>query len=73
VAVPEEIEAVARRVWERAPGDRQALLLTTVPGLGYYAALLVLAGIGTSPASPQPGDYGATPAWCPPPTPLAGR
>jgi hypothetical protein len=46
VAVPEEIEAVARRVRERAPGDRQALLLATVSGLGYYAALLVLAGIG---------------------------
>ena len=46
VAVPEKIEAVAGRVRERAPGDREALLLATVPGLGYYAALLVLAGIG---------------------------
>jgi len=46
VAVPEEIEAVARRVRERARGDREALLLATVSGLGYYAALLVLAGIG---------------------------
>jgi hypothetical protein len=43
VAVPEEIEAVARRVRERAPGDRQALLLATVPGLGYYTALLARA------------------------------
>jgi len=45
VAVPEEIEAVARRVWERALGDRQALLLATVPGLGYYTALLARAEI----------------------------
>jgi transposase len=43
VAVPEKIEAVAGRVRERAPGERQALLLATVPGLGYYTALLVLA------------------------------
>jgi hypothetical protein len=40
VAVPEEIQAVAGRVWERAPGNRQALLLATVPGLGCYSALL---------------------------------
>jgi transposase len=46
VAVSEKVEAVAGRVRERAPGDRQALLLATVSGLGYYAALLVLAGIG---------------------------
>ena len=37
---------MAGRVGERARGDRQALLLATVPGLGYYAALLVLAEIG---------------------------
>jgi transposase len=43
VAVPEKIEAVAGRVRERAPGERQALLLATVPGLGYYTALLARA------------------------------
>jgi len=64
---------VAGRVREVARRDEQALLLTTVPGLGYYAALVVLAGMGTSPASPRPGTYRAMPAWCPPPTPLAGR
>jgi hypothetical protein len=36
VAVPEEIEAVAGRTRERARGGRQALLLATVSGLGYY-------------------------------------
>jgi transposase len=45
VAVPEEIEAVAGRVPERARGDREALLLATVPGLGYYTALLARAEI----------------------------
>jgi transposase len=45
VAVPEEIEAVAGRVRERARGDRQALLLATVPGLGCYTALLARAEI----------------------------
>jgi transposase len=45
VAVPEKVEAVAGRVRERAPGDRQALLLATVPGLGYYTALLARAEI----------------------------
>jgi hypothetical protein len=65
VAVPEKIEAVAGRVRERAPGDREALLLATVPGLGYYAALLVLAGIGTSPASRWRGCYRAAPGLVP--------
>ena len=45
-ALRQEIEAVAGRVREVARRDEQALLLTTVPGLGYYAALLVLAEIG---------------------------
>jgi hypothetical protein len=43
VAVPERIEAVAGRVRERARGNRAALLLATVPGLGYYTALLARA------------------------------
>jgi hypothetical protein len=43
VAVPEKIEAVAGRVREVARRDKQALLLTTVPGLGYYTALLARA------------------------------
>jgi hypothetical protein len=37
------IEAVARRVRERAPGDRQALPLATVAGLSYYTSLLARA------------------------------
>jgi transposase len=45
-ALRQGIKAVAGMVREVARRDEQALLLTTVPGLGYYAALLVLAEIG---------------------------
>jgi hypothetical protein len=64
---------VARRMGQRALWDPQAVILAPSPGLGYPLALLALAGIGASPASPRPGAYRATPAWRPPPTPLAGR
>jgi len=45
-ALRQELELVAGRVREAARRDERAILLTTVPGLGYYLALLVLAEIG---------------------------
>jgi hypothetical protein len=66
------IEAVARRMGQQALWDPQAVILAPSPALGYPLALLVLAGIETSPAPPQPGTYRAMAAWRPPPTPLVG-
>ncbi len=45
-ALAAELEAVARRVQERARGDPRALLLATTPGVGRHTALLILAEIG---------------------------
>jgi len=67
-ALAAELEAVARRVQERARGDPRALLLATIPGVGYHTALLVLAGIGDIsrfPSARHLGSYaGLVPSAC---------
>jgi len=68
VAVPEKIEAVAGRVRERARGNRAALLIATVPGLGYYAALLARAetrNVSCFPMARHLSSYaGLVPSTC---------
>lgn len=45
-AVRREIQEASRRVQQLAEEDRDALLLMTVPGMGYYSALLTKSEIG---------------------------
>jgi transposase len=45
-AVRQEIKVASRRVQELAQQDLDAMLLMTVPGVGYYSALLIRSGIG---------------------------
>jgi len=42
----EEIKAVSRRVQQVAEQDHDAMLLMTIPGVGYYSALLIKSEIG---------------------------
>jgi transposase len=44
--VREEIRAVSKKVQQLAEKDRDALLLMTIPGMGYYSALLTKSEIG---------------------------
>ena len=44
--VREEIKAVSRRVQQVAEQDHDAMLLMTIPGVGYYSALLIKGEIG---------------------------
>jgi transposase len=45
-AVRREIREVSRKVQQLAEEDRDALLLMTIPGMGYYSALLTKSEIG---------------------------
>lgn len=45
-AVRQEIQVASRRVQQLAQKDRDAMLLMTVPGVGYYSALLIKSEIG---------------------------
>jgi transposase len=45
-AVREEIRAASKKVQQLAEEDREALLLMTIPGMGYYSALLTTSEIG---------------------------
>ncbi len=42
----EEIKAVSKRIIASAREDKEVTLLITIPGVGYYSALLILAEIG---------------------------
>jgi transposase len=44
--VRQEIRAVSKKVQQLAEGDRDALLLMSIPGMGYYSALLTTSEIG---------------------------
>jgi transposase len=44
--VREEIKTVSRRVQQIAEQDNDAMLLMTIPGVGYYSALLIKSEIG---------------------------
>jgi len=44
--VREEIKSVSRRVQQVAEKDHDAMLLMTIPGVGYYSALLIKSEIG---------------------------
>ena len=44
--VREEIKTVSRRVQQVAEKDQDAMLLMTIPGVGYYSALLIKSEIG---------------------------
>jgi transposase len=45
-AVRVEIRAASKKVQQLAEEDRDALLLMSIPGMGYYSALLTTSGIG---------------------------
>jgi transposase len=45
-AVREEIRAASKKVQQLAEEDRDALLLMSIPGMGYYSALLTTSEIG---------------------------
>jgi transposase len=45
-AVRREIKSVSKKVQQLAEEDRDALLLMTIPGMGYYSALLTTSEIG---------------------------
>jgi transposase len=45
-AVREEIRAASKKVQKLAEENREALLLMTIPGMGYYSALLTTSEIG---------------------------
>jgi transposase len=44
--VRQEIRIVSKRVQQLAEHDRDAMLLMTIPGVGYYSALLIKSEIG---------------------------
>jgi transposase len=44
--VRREIRVASKKVQELAEGDRDAMLLMTIPGMGYYSALLTTSEIG---------------------------
>ncbi len=44
--VRREIRIASKRVQQLAEEDRDALLLVTIPGVGYYSALLIKSEIG---------------------------
>jgi len=51
--VRHEIWVASRRVQQLAKGDRDAVLLMTMPGVGYYNALLIKSEIGDAKLFPS--------------------
>ena len=45
-AIRQEIKIASKRVQQLAEGDQDAMLLMTIPGMGYYSALLTRSEIG---------------------------
>ena len=68
--VRREIEVASGRVQLLAKEDRDAMLLMTIPGVGYYSALLIKSEIGMSSVSHRQSNSVPTPDLYPRLTPL---
>ena len=60
--VRHEIRGVSKKVQQLAEDDQDSMLLMTIPGVGYYSALLIKSEIGDVKRFPSQNQHGITEA-----------